>query len=69
MSYKNKLNEKSAKVKLLFDCSLGEDVVKILDEELNPSHVVGKTVEETYFNLGKRDALIYIKELLKFNGE
>lgn len=42
----------------------GQTLYSALKFEFDTPSLVGETVEQTYFNLGRRDALSYIDELL-----
>ena len=62
------IKRKSNKVKALFKSGLGVEVIDILTEEFDKADLRGATVEETYFNLGRRDVLVYLMQLLEVDG-
>ena len=57
------LKRKAAKVHLLFATDLGKEVLQILRDEFDHEDLRGDSVEETYYNLGRRDAVIYLAQL------
>ena len=59
------LRRKTGKVRLLFNTALGLEVLEILADEFDAPDLRGSTVEDTYFQLGRRDVLVYIKQLLE----
>ena len=44
-----------------------EEVLEMLKAELNPDFLKGSDPNETYYNLGRRDAIVYINQLLRYD--
>lgn len=61
--------EKVAPTKALLEHPSAKVFLKMLEVELCPDSLLGKTDSETNYNLGKRDAYIFIKQLLDFELE
>jgi predicted RNA binding protein with dsRBD fold (UPF0201 family) len=45
----------------------GRYLIDALAEEMDKEDLRGKDTHETYFNLGRRDSITYIRELLSLN--
>ena len=60
-----KLKEKSRAIRSIFDNPAGRRVLEILSEQFDSDDLRGKTVEETYYKLGQRDALVFIRQMIK----
>lgn len=63
---KEKLRKKAANFHKLFTSPTGELVLLDLEEELNPDVLKGETSEDTAYNVGRRDAFIYIQQLIRY---
>lgn len=63
---KIKLNEKAARFHRVFNTPEGKKVLQDLEEELNPDTLMGKDSHFTTYNVGRRDAFIYIQQLLRY---
>ena len=61
------INRKANRTAQLFNSELGQEVLGYLKEELDKGQLVAQTPELTYFNLGRRDAVVYINELIVQN--
>jgi hypothetical protein len=48
----------------------GKQLLQVMHDEFDMSDLRGDTVEETYYNLGRRDAIVYLEQLrdAKFDG-
>ena len=57
------IKQKSNKVKGLFGSALGLEVLRILEDEFDKPDLRGDTVEDTFFNLGQRDVLVYLRQM------
>ena len=57
------LKQKAAAVKHVLDTHAGKELLQIMHEEFDRPDLRGATVEDTYYNLGRRDALIYLEQL------
>jgi hypothetical protein len=54
----------------VFNTPNGEKVLQDLQEQLNPDEIFVKgDADETHINLGKREAFIYISQLLRVDDE
>lgn len=60
---KKRLREKAAQFNELLNNPVGKNLVKILTEEFDKEDLRGATVEETYYNLGARDVVVYLQQL------
>lgn len=63
---KDKLRKKAARFHRLFTSPEGELVLHDLEEELNKDVLIGKTSEDTAYNVGRRDAFVYIQQLIRY---
>jgi len=51
----------------VFNTADGQEVLKHLSEEFNPASIFdGSNNNKTNYNLGKRDAFVYIEQILRF---
>jgi hypothetical protein len=62
----DKLRNKAAKFHRLFTSPDGKLVLQDLEDELNPDVLIGKTSEDTAYNVGRRDAFVYIQQLIRY---
>jgi len=54
----------------VFNTPNGEKVLQDLQEQFNPDEIFVKgDADETHINLGKREAFIYINQLLRVDDE
>ena len=60
------LNNKARHFLITFTSPSGEKVLEDLENELNPDVLIGKTPEQTAYNVGRRDAFIYIKQMMRY---
>ena len=51
----------------LFTSPIGEKVLRDLEQELNPDTLIASTPHETSYNVGRRDAFIYIQQLIRYS--
>ena len=63
---RTQLNEKSRHFLLTFTSPSGKKVLEDLENELNPDVLIASTPHETSYNVGRRDAFIYIKQLMRY---
>ena len=63
------LRQKSLRFKSLFSTQVGQQVLKDLREEFDPRELKGEDTHSTYFNLGGRDVIMYIDQLLDFDKD
>lgn len=61
---KKRIREKAAQFHELLNNPVGKQLVDILIEEfVNKDDLRGRTVEDTYYNLGARDVVVYLQQL------
>lgn len=64
------IGRKADKIKMLFNSKAGEEVLKILEEECEPAKLhVPQDSHSTAYNCGKRDVVVYIKQMMRFQNE
>lgn len=61
------LSKKAEAFKRTFLTQTGQEVMEALDAAFNGVDLRGKSVEDTYYNLGARDVLMYINQLIEYN--
>ena len=62
-----RIRGKAAKYVELLNNPVGKDLIEILEEEFCGMDLRGSTVEDTYYNLGSRDLVEYLKQLQCIN--
>lgn len=60
------LNQKARHFAITFTSPSGKKVLEDLDKELNPDVLKGSTPDETAYNVGRRDAFIYIQQMMRY---
>ncbi len=50
----------------VFDNEQGQKVLAMLEDELNPDDIFNLDPNTTAYTLGRRDALVYIKQLINY---
>jgi len=50
----------------LFTSPVGVKVLKALEQEFNPDVLIGPSNAETNYNIGKRDVVIYIRQMIRY---
>jgi hypothetical protein len=55
--------KRRAAFKKMFSTATGQEVLTELEKEFDGDDITGKTVEETYFNLGARHVVRLLKRL------
>jgi len=63
---KEALIEKARRFHRLFTSPDGEKVLKDLEMELNPDTLIAISPDKTAYNVGRRDAFIYITQLIRY---
>ena len=63
------LAKKAAIVKRAFSTEEGRKVLGYLEDEFEKSDLADADVYKTYYNLGARDLLTYIKQLIRYDEE
>lgn len=64
---KEALLEKSAAFKQTFLTQSGQEVLDALDQAFDGVDLRGKDTHNTYYNLGARDVVAYIKQMIEYN--
>ncbi|MGI9889075.1 hypothetical protein [Vibrio chagasii] len=64
-----KVRKKSELFKHVFESEDGKAVLEALEEEFNRDELRGQTPQDTYFNLGRRDVLVYIKQMIRYSNK
>ena len=66
----NNFNDLKSLYRVVFNTPNGEKVLQDLQAQFNPDEIFVKgDADETYINLGKREAVIYINQLLRVDDE
>lgn len=60
------LRRKAHRFHRLFNSPDGKKVLQDLKDELDPDELKGATDADTNYNIGKRDAFVYIKQLIRY---
>lgn len=50
----------------MFQTPQGKKCLEFLEQEFDLEDLRGHTTEDTYYNLGRRDVVVYIRQMLKF---
>ena len=58
---------KAAAFAAVFNTRDGEKVLEALEAEFDRDELRGGEPHSTYFNLGQRDVVVYIKQMLKYS--
>ena len=58
------VRERARAAKHVLQSENGQILLDMLEKECNPTKMIGKTPEETAYNVGKRDVYMYVLELL-----
>jgi hypothetical protein len=61
------LSKKARHFHNLFTSPDGMKVLEALEEEFNPDVLLGKDDSETNYNVGRRDVVIYIRQMIRYN--
>ena len=66
----NSFDDLKSLYRVVFNTPNGEKVLQDLQAQFNPDEIFVKgDANETYINLGKREAVIYINQLLRVDDE
>lgn len=60
------LNKKATDFHQLFTSPVGVKVLAALEEEFNPDVLIGETDAKTNYNVGGRDVVIYIRQMIRY---
>lgn len=66
MEKKQKLRDKTARFHRLFTTHDGEQVLKDLEDEFDSDDLKGATNADTNYNVGRRDVIVYIRQMMRF---
>lgn len=61
------LGKKARDFHQLFTSPVGVKVLEALEEEFNPDKLLGETDAKTNYNVGGRDVVIYIRQMIRYN--
>ena len=61
------VKRKSRDFSALFSTPEGQRVLKCLDEEFNGAELRAKDPHNTYYNLGRRDVVTYIRQMIAYS--
>ncbi len=61
-----RLQRKAAAVRDFLSSPGGKAVMEILEEEFHDGDMRGTDTHQTYYNLGRRDVVAYLKELAEY---
>lgn len=61
------LEKKARRFHNLFTSPDGVKVLEALEEEFNPDTLIGSNNAETNYNVGRRDVVIYIRQMIRYN--
>ncbi len=60
------IRSKAKKYGKVFTSLIGKQVLEDLEREFNPDILLGKDDAETNYNVGRRDVIIYIQQMIRF---
>jgi len=66
---KKRLANKSARVQMFMSSELGREIIKVLEEEFCEGTLYALTDRDTAFNLGRRDVVMYLKQLQRWKKD
>lgn len=66
---KLELSRKAHTFRTVFNTDAGQKIMGWLEQEAEPDHLFDENPHKTAYNCGKRDLLIYIKQLLRYEDE
>lgn len=61
------LGTKAKNFHALFTSPIGVKVLEALEEEFNPDILLGSSDAITSYNVGRRDVVIYIRQMMRYN--
>ena len=61
------LGTKAKNFHALFTSPIGVKVLEALEEEFNPDILLGSSDAITNYNVGRRDVVIYIRQMMRYN--
>jgi hypothetical protein len=60
------LGKKAGDFHTLFTSPVGVKVLEALEEEFNPDSLIGKDDADTNYKVGRRDVVIYIRQMIRY---
>jgi len=66
---KNRLENKAKKIQHFMSLELGHDVIQALEDEFYHGELYSDDPVRTAYNLGRRDVVVYLKQLQKWRTE
>ena len=60
------LGQKAGDFHKLFTSPVGVKVLQALEEEFNPDVLIGANNAKTNYNVGARDVVIYIRQMIRY---
>ena len=60
------LGQKAGNFHKLFTSPVGVKVLEALEEEFNPDTLIGGNDAETNYKVGRRDVVIYIRQMIRY---
>lgn len=66
---KIELSRKAHTFRQVFNTDEGKKVMEYLEQEAEPEQLFHENPHKTAYNCGKRDLLIYIKQILRYEDE
>ena len=66
---KANLARKSSLVAGFMRSEAGKEIIRVLEEEFYNDELRGEDPHQTYYNLGRRDVVSYLKQLAKWRVE
>lgn len=66
---KSRLEKKARRIQRFMNLELGSDVVQALEDEFYDGELYSDDPIRTAYNLGRRDVVVYLKQLQKWRTE
>jgi hypothetical protein len=63
---KQKLRDKAVRFHRLFSTHDGQQVLQDLEDEFNQDELFDDNPYKTNYNIGRRDVIVYIKQLMRY---
>lgn len=60
---KKRLKDKASRIRMFMNSELGGEIIKALEDEFYHGNLYDKDVNQTAYNLGRRDVVVYLKQL------
>ncbi len=66
---KAKLAHKQVLVRTFMASEAGQEIIRVLEEEFCEGNLVGIDAYSTYYNLGRRDVVTYLKQIAQWRKD